>query len=289
MNQGSCGIAVLYFNKPAITKRCIASILKAGYRLGYVFAFDNASSLECSEEIKQEFPDINHLRIEKNKGYSGGFNRALQWLFSRGFDSALFCTNDTIVYPGAAEESLAAAKASGAEIAAPCIIYLNRENEIDSIGGFFDIDGFTLRHYHQPGLPELLIPFQDYAPGTALWLSVKAFESLNGMDESFFTYWEDADFCFRAHQNNIKIARSYGTKIGHAVGKTCHKKPLYTAFYFQRNRVRFCGRYLEGTQRKTARLLIEAEIDALEKKWRIKNDANRIKYLPEIHKELDSL
>ncbi|HLP62514.1 MAG TPA: glycosyltransferase, partial [Candidatus Deferrimicrobium sp.] len=88
-------IVVLHYNKIRLTTDCVRSILAAGYPPGQIFCFDNGSKPEIFAELKQTFPQCSHHRCEQNYGYSGGFNRALDWVFNLGTSSVLFCTNDT--------------------------------------------------------------------------------------------------------------------------------------------------------------------------------------------------
>lgn len=274
-------IAVLYYNKPSLTTSCLESVLKY-YPPELCYAFDNGSDKSVFEIIKKRFPDIHHHCIENNNGYSGGFNEIMRYLFSKKVESVLFLTNDTLIYPDVLESCVTVAQENKADIVAPCIVYASYPDEIDSIGGFFDYSVYTLNHFHKRDLPVLLEPNRDYVPGTAFWLSCEAFETLGGMDESYHTYWEDADFSFRAHKKGIKIARAYTAKILHKVGKTCHKKPLYTMYYFQRNRIVFCKAHLPPRDFMHALVKIKSELGALKNKWLLKNDRQRLKYLEEI-------
>ncbi len=281
---------VLHYNKIRLTERCVESILKAGYPAQQVYCFDNGSMLEIFEEIKEEFPLCHHHRIEKNSGFSGGFNRALEWVFSSGPSSVLFCTNDTKVYAGALEACIQTARETGTGMVAPYVIYLSSEAKdkkaIDSIGGWFDAKTCTLNHYQNRDLPDILDPEKDYIPGTALWIHKDYFYELGGTDESFHMYWEDVDMCFRAHRKKLPLARSYDAKIAHGVGQTVRKKPLYTTFYFLRNRTRFCKRYLEGEKLCQALQLLEKEFQKLGESWQEKGDLRRLDYLDRLMAEL---
>lgn len=291
--MNSSAIMVLYYNKPRLTEGCVSSVLAAGYPPERVFCFDNGSRGEVFEEISRLFPQCRHQRGEKNGGYSVGFNRGLEWLFSSGHNSALFLTNDTAVYPGCLENCLETARQTGAGMTAPCIIYQSTaggEHEaIDSTGGWFDGTTCRLNHWQEKNLPLLLQPGRDYIPGTALWISEETFRRLGGTDESYHMYWEDVDLCFRAHEQGIPLARCYEAKVSHGVGQTCRKKPLYTTFYFHRNRIRFCRRYLSGAVLEQAKTLLESEFMAMGRAWRDQDDQKRLRYLDQLLTELRNL
>jgi GT2 family glycosyltransferase len=290
--EGKTAIIVLHYNKNRLTHRCIHSILDAGYPPEQVYCFDNGSLPNGDEQQPFPppplgFPLCRHHRIEKNLGFSGGFNGALKWVFSLGYRSALFVTNDTLVESGAMEACRTTASKTGAGMVAPQITYISRPDNIDSIGAYFKPEAGTIHHYHATGLPDLLDPRTDYIPGTALWINKETFFQLEGTDESFHMYWEDVDLCFRAHQKGIKMARCYDAVIRHGGGQTCRKKPLYTTFYFQRNRIRFCGRYLEGETRRQTFNIIYNELDELLSQWKANGDKRRMDYHRRLLEELN--
>jgi GT2 family glycosyltransferase len=280
-------VIVLYFNKIRLTVRCVQSILDAGYSPGQVYCFDNGSKPENSAGLREIFPGVQHAGVEKNHGFSGGFNRALSWVFlSSSISSALFCTNDTVAHGHELEECMQTSQTTGAGMVAPCITYLSHPGSIDSIGAYVDFENCTIHHYHDRDLPLILEPGKEYIPGTALWIHRDAFKDLGGADESYHTYWEDVDLSFRAHQKNIPLARCYKAVIGHGVGQTCHKKPLYTTFYFQRNRIRFYKRFLSGEMLANGLRRIQRELLESGARWREKGDKKRIDYLQQLLDEL---
>ena len=279
-------IIVLYYNKINHTKTCIDSILNSGYNPDHILSFDNGSIIENYNFIRKTFPQVKHNRSEINKGYSGGFNNAIKWAIEIGFNNFLFCTNDTKVFPETLNAILNISQDSNAFLIVPKIVYNSDINKIDSIGGYFDNKKFILNHYKENDLPVVLNTKTDYIPGTAFWLTADVFNELNGMDESYNTYWEDVDFSFRAHKAGIKILRCYEALITHGVGKTCHKKPLYSTYYFQRNRIKFCKKYCPKIEWENAKKIILADLNIFETKWKNNNDRIRLEYLEMLYKEL---
>ncbi|MCP4215257.1 MAG: glycosyltransferase family 2 protein [bacterium] len=281
-------IVLLYYNKLKLTRTCVESVLQAGYTADRIFLFDNGSKKDVYDELTQAFPLCNHLRVERNGGYSAGFNRSLEWVFSKEAESALFLTNDTHVFPGALEACLKTASETGVGMVAPCITYMSDNNAIDSIGGFFDEESCLLNHYRDRDLPVLLDTQRDYIPGTALWVNKEFFERLEGTDESYHMYWEDVDICFRANRLGMGMARCYEARIGHGVGRTCRKKPLYTTFYFHRNRIRFCKNYLSGAKLEAALQLLKRQLLGSGETWREREDRKRLNYLAQLLEELEN-
>ncbi|MEN8153571.1 MAG: glycosyltransferase [Acidobacteriota bacterium] len=279
-------IAILYYNKAGLTETCINSVLESGCSPASVFCLSNGSEKKVFKEITENFPSLNHFEQEENNGYSGGVNSLLKKVFSSGFDSVLFLTNDTTINSSTLKNCIKTHQKTGSGFIAPTIYYKKKPDKVDSSAGFFDLKRVTLSHYHTTGLPLYLDPNSDYIPGTSFWITKEVFEKLGGMDESYHTYWEDVDFSFRGHKNNIKMARSFDSEVYHSVGQTCHKKPFYTTYLFQRNRINFCNRYLNESLIPEAKRIIRSDLNILKSKALEKGDKKREQYILELEEIL---
>jgi len=275
-------IVVLYFNKVRLTDRCLNSLLDAGVSSDRIYCMDNGSEPAFADKITNGFPELNHHKLKKNQGFSGGFNAALNQVFHDGYDQCLFLTNDTIFHRNTDVFLSNCLNELAAGMVAPCIRYLSNPDKIDSLGAFFRKETANLGHYHEYELPVFLQPDTDYIPGTALAITKKTFEILQGTDESFHTYWEDVDLSFRASAAGIKLARCPRARIDHAVGQTCHKKPFYTTYLFQRNRLKFCRNHLRGMDLQNAENLIRLEWLAMLRQKQEKGDLRRVNYIEEL-------
>ncbi|MEN8223096.1 MAG: glycosyltransferase [Acidobacteriota bacterium] len=281
MRQKNC-IGILSFNKINLTERCLGSVLASGYDPGIIFLYHNGSDTKTRDQLMKKFPQINHHWSGINTGYSGGFNSVMKWIFGSGGRSVLFLTNDTTIDKLTLSNCLGTEESAGSGFIAPAIHYLKYPEKIDSCGGFFDRSRFTLSHYHELSLPDILEPGKDYIPGTALWMRKDVFKKTGGMDEKYHTYWEDADLSFRCHEKGIEMARCFTANIYHGIGQTCHKKSLYTTFYFQRNRIIFCKEFLKGDELEKALLTIKTEIDEMKKKASLKKNIKKLEYIDEL-------
>lgn len=192
-----------------------------------VLLVHNGSLKPHQQFLQNKFPEITHLILAKNRGYSGGANAGLRAGFQKS-PWVLFLTNDCQLQefqPPTTEPALITP-----------LIWARRKNKVDSIGGSFDIQKAQLRHCRE------LNEFQDsknpYAPGTAFWIHQQVFEKAQGFDESLGTYWEDVDFSLRVRQLRFPLIADLKTQVLHAIGKTCHQDSHYTTYLYQRNRKR---------------------------------------------------
>lgn len=219
------GISVLSFNHPELTAKCLKSVLNHAPPEN-IFLTHNGSLTKHSEKLKAEFPEIKHILIGENKGYSAGANVTLNEVFKH-FSDVLFLTNDTeaISLPDVAPRAFSSIK----------LLRRNSE-EIDSVMGSLNPRLGQLKHLKQ--LSDHQASDIQYIPGTAFWIDRDSFNQLQGFDERFHTYWEDVDLSLRAHKKNIPLGYDHTTVFRHKIGKTCHKDRYYTYELFQRNRGR---------------------------------------------------
>jgi GT2 family glycosyltransferase len=237
-------IAVLSFNHPEITKKTVLSALEFATPEN-VMLTHNGSDEKNILDLKTTFPLIQHLVVEKNSGYTKGANITLQTGF-KTHNWVLFLTNDCVLKSRPEKP-----KTSG--FWAPCI-YRRKIAHVDSLGGTLNLLTGQLRHLRTPTeatrilnaskiKKQTYLSPQFYIPGTAFYLDKDSFHRIGVFDESLHTYWEDVDYSLRATKLNVPMGLCENTKIIHAVGKTCHKKPMYTQYLFHRNRSKICKRY----------------------------------------------
>lgn len=285
-DEKRCAVALLWYGKPKLARRALQSIAAlTAIDPQQVLCYDNGSQTTHSDEIRQSFPGFLHFRSERNGGYAGGFNGALRWAFGLGYDSALFLTSDTEMSSTALPLCLQSAARHNADLIAPQVRFRRPPQPLDAWAARFDPAACQLVHYRNEPQSESLQAPWDYIPGTALWLNRQAFEGLNGIDESYFMYWEDVDLCVRAHRSGLTLARSPAL-ILHGGSETCAKKPLYTTFYYLRNRLRFCRLHLSGPQRDQAQQRFTGEFADLFAKWRANGDSLRCQYIAPLQAEL---
>jgi GT2 family glycosyltransferase len=241
-------IVILSFNHPELTSKTVTSALQFAASSD-VLLIHNGSLPQHQSKLQAQFPNIKHLILKENKGFSGGANAGLRQVFSQcekptapGIEKipewVLFLTNDCQLMK------------LGPSPAIPCLsaplIWRRKIGRIDSIGGKLNLAKAELRH---------CLTAEDfnsnqgfaYVPGTAFWIHRDLFTETKGFDETLGTYWEDVELSLRIPQH---MSISPDTEIVHAVGKTCHSDSHYTTYLFQRNRKRVCLKYSKDLKQK---------------------------------------
>lgn len=257
-NTISWSILLLSYNHPELTIRSIESCLRTTSAQQTpspipITVVHNGSLKKHREQVASHFetnPLVQHLTLEKNRGFSGGANQGLTHLFrQQSLDWIFFITNDCELLK--IDPPSRQTHPSG--IGAP-LIYRRKQDRIDSLGGYFAPQNAHIWHNQKSHWPQqnqelqsdaasqdsaktgagLILP---YIPGTAFWIHSSTWKSVVGFDEKLETYWEDVDLSVRAQNLGQVLFATTSTQLIHAIGKTNHKNPYATSYLFQRNRV----------------------------------------------------
>lgn len=243
-------IIILNWNGLKDTLECLESLSKIKYTNYEVIVVDNNSFGNDVEIIKNKFSGLLKEIIinDSNLGFSGGNNVAIQKVMQGDSDYLLLLNNDTIVEPDFLNKLIEKCGDS-AEIGilTPMIKYYSNREVVWSSGGYiskFRASGFSY------GLdkPSHLFEHDSYctfASGCCLLIRREVVEKIGLLDERYFLYLEDADFCQRTISAGFKILYVGSSKIYHKVNsstsKTVSQLPIY---YVSRNRFYFARKLL---------------------------------------------
>lgn len=175
-----------------------------GWRL---IAIDNASA-DDGAAMLAGLGDarISVIRNAANLGFARAANQGLRAALAAGAEFAVLLNNDTVLPAEFLGRFRARRRDLGADVIAPRIMHLDRPEEAWYAGGHLD-DAWIFRNVHEPYDPAdaTLTRTVDFASGCCLGLSRAALVQAGLLDESFFVYWEDTDFCLRLQQLGVPI------------------------------------------------------------------------------------
>lgn len=196
---------ILNYNNYQDIKKCIESLeiqeLPKNYQLKIVI-IDNGSTDGSTIKIKNRFPSYYYIFNKKNLGFARGVNQGIKAVFNDS-DYFLLMNNDASLEPTGLNKMIN----SGADLAAPTIFYKHKPKKIWQAGGYFNKYkmGVTvpLKNLNLPNInSDQKI---SYLSGCILLINKKTLLEIGGLDETFFFYGEDVDFCLRARRKGLKI------------------------------------------------------------------------------------
>jgi GT2 family glycosyltransferase len=197
-------------------------------------------------------PGIERLGLPENRGYAAGMNAGIARLRAAGCDRVLLLNNDARLAPGALRR-LAEALADPRLAAAAPVVLRARDGRVESRGAAFDLRWGRQRlvgHGEEAAAGEARLAAASL-PGAAMMLSVAAWDRVGPLDESYFHFFEDADWCARARAAGYGLAVVQGATALHSGGLTLGPAAPERLYYAARNHLRAAERLLPlaGPQR----------------------------------------
>lgn len=239
------GIVIVNYNGEKFLEKCIKSILTNNYRNYEIIIVDN-NSKDKSKELIKAFNDNRIILIEcdENYGVAKGNNIGIKKSISNMCEYTLLLNNDTIC-PSTILSSLIK-KIGFDEICVPKILYPDYKT-IWYCGGKLEFNRGSAKHfyYNKENCKEYRYKeYYNYAPTTCMLIRNSVFEKIGLMDEKYFLYFDDTDFCMRLYLYDIKIKLCYEDYIIHLVGKsTGGDKSTLSIYYMTRNKFYFVKKY----------------------------------------------
>jgi len=210
------------------------------------FVVDNASSDGSPDLIRLLFPEVKLIESGSNLGFAAGNNKALP--LSRG-RHILLLNPDTIPEPGSlARLSVFLDSTSGAGACGPLLT--DEKGEPTLSWG----TGPRLR-YH---LLNLIDPSRRWLPdpwrsataarigtetgpprevasivGACLMMTREAFARVGGLDDRYFLYFEETDWCLRARRAGFKIWYLPTARVAHLEGRAAARVSRFSQAQFQ--------------------------------------------------------
>ncbi len=203
---------IVNYDSADFLERCLASIRRETHLEGHqVVVIDNGSREPLPGALQARFPEVEFLANSANLGFSKACNQGLRAFPARHY---LLLNPDTEVLEGAIDRTLGFLKSRPDAGVVGCRV-LNPDGTLQKASrraipvpaaAFFRLSGLSRLF---PGHPRLarynlahLDPRQtaevEAVSGSFMMFPHDLLESIGGLDERFFLYGEDLDFCYRA-------------------------------------------------------------------------------------------
>lgn len=233
-NQMNNFAIVLNYFSEGNTINCIKSIYNSKTKIN-IIVIDNGSENDFGELLKKQFNKIVYIKTLRNIGFAAGCNLGIKYSINSGADNIIFLNNDTVVLKNDLENLI---KSSGDIVGA--VLKFKRKNNI-----FYDLGGFvnwwTGRAYHKEvnNLSQIIKTNPDYVSGAVMLIRKKVIDKIGFLDEKYFLYYEDADYCVRAKKAGFKIVVDTNTIIYHKLGATLGRKSFFSLYHNLRSNLIF--------------------------------------------------
>jgi GT2 family glycosyltransferase len=227
-------IIILTWNASLFLPACLKTLLAQDYPAFSTVIVDNGSTddtvaLARSLHSPTAFPAVQIIENRANLGFAGGNNAALRQVES---PFVVLLNPDVELAPNWLSELIAPMLADPGIGIAGCKIYEPDGLTLQHAGGYIMKPQALSGHY---GLGERDVGQHndirdvEYVMGAAMAIRREVIQTVGLLDEGFFLYYEDVDYCERARKAGYRVAYIPGAHLLHNESSTTQRG---SAFYF---------------------------------------------------------
>jgi GT2 family glycosyltransferase len=199
---------------------CLDALRRQTYRAFEVILVDNGSTDESLALVKRDYPEVQVLRLPRNRGLTGACNAGAA--LARG-DVLVMLNNDTEADPGWLEALAATLRAHpDAGAVASKLLLFDRRDVLHSAGDFYGIDGIPGNRgvwQQDQGQYDDQVEVFGACGGAAAYRRA-AWEEAGGFDEGFFMYCEDVDLAWRLRLLGWRAVFAPAARVYHRLSAT---------------------------------------------------------------------
>jgi hypothetical protein len=221
---------VLNWNGWEDTIECLQVLKECDYSLLTVIVVDNGSTNDSVSRIRSAHPQVLMLESEKNLGFAGGNNIGIRYALAHGAEYVWLLNNDTKPARDALSALVAKAltdRCIGA-VASICYYYDAPSRVQAWAGTRVNLWTGYVRNStiaHEDDWFEALY-------GASMLIACTAIRSAGLLDERFFLYWEETEFCLRLRKKGWRIAAAPDSRILHKVSASTRGNLFLLDRYF---------------------------------------------------------
>jgi N-acetylglucosaminyl-diphospho-decaprenol L-rhamnosyltransferase len=265
------GIVIVNYNVRDMLRSCLVSVFDSRGDFSFeVCVVDNGSSDGSAEMVEETFPQARLLRAE-NRGYAAGNNLGLR---SFGFGEAgsragegsrpryaLFLNPDTELPPAALADMLAFLDAHPqAGIAGPRLV--RQDGSLDKACrrsfptpqvAFYRLSGLSSLFPHSPRFGRYNVTYLspdetaevDAVVGAFMLIRAEVLDQIGLLDERYFMYAEDLDFCYRAKAEGWQVWYNARVTVLHYKGQSSRQRSHFANAKFYETMRLFHAKHFE--------------------------------------------
>ena len=254
-------IIVLTYNTRDLVLKCLDSFYGSATHHGWqIIVVDNGSTDDTARAVAERFPAVELVRSERNLGFAGGINLGLQ----RATGRVIILMNSDVL--ASAETLKAAARTLLAQPEIGALSPLLRTPEGKPQPFAFGRDQ-TLGYLLLRGLRTILglgpmhqwdvkCPIEvDWVSGACMLVRREVVKQVGLLDEQFFLYFEDNDWCLRMRKAGWRVLYDPRFEVVHLGGASLPQRQRASQIYYQ-SLLRFTAKHYGAWRAKMVWILL---------------------------------
>jgi len=244
------GLVTVTYNSASVIDGFMDSLLAQDMADWRLYVVDNASRDEGLARVRRDMAGDARIALianAENRGVAAGNNQGIVAAQADGCDKILLINNDVEFGPDLLSGMLAAMGALGAQMLVPKIRYFEPADRLWCVGGrFMRARAYMTRHFgeNEPDRGQYDSPRRiEYAPTCCMMVDAAVFTRIGIMDENYFVYFDDTDFCYRAHKAGISFWYSPAPLLFHKVSSLTGTGSEFSTFQGGRGQAYFARKH----------------------------------------------
>jgi len=240
MNYPKVSIIIINWNGKKYLKDCLSFVFRQGYENFDVILVDNGSTDKSPEFVKDNFPEVKVIALDKNYGFAKGNNIGIEEaLRNKDVKYIVLLNNDTKVDKNWLQELVKVAESD--EKIGSCqskILVLDNPRVIDAVGIGIKRNGLAYQIGWQEednGQYENISEVFGACACAALYRT-EMLTQIGLFDEDFFAYYEDVDLVLRARLAGWRCMYVRKAVVYHKHSATYGKDSPFKMYFLGRNK-----------------------------------------------------
>jgi GT2 family glycosyltransferase len=233
---------VLCYNGIELTIPCLETLLQQTYQPLDILVVDSASQDNTVATVRQQFPQVGLIASPNNLGYVAGNNLGIKTALDLGAENIFLVNNDTLLDPDCVTHLV-----EGIEnrhqvgIIGPMVYTFDEGCTISSAGGEIDWRKADSRNVGIGQIDQGQYPAQkvDFINGCGLMVTKSAVQKVGILDQRYFMYWEETDWCTRVGKAGFDVFFYPQAHMRHKAPIVSTELSPMTTYYMARNRLLF--------------------------------------------------
>lgn len=248
---------IVSYNVQADLERCLQSLRSAPPATTHeVVVVDNASPDGSAEAVRGGWPQVRLIAQTQNRGFAAGCNAGIRAAHG---DLILLLNSDTIVPPNALDRLVARLRAvPEAAVAGPRLVDGKGTAELSFGRMITPLAEFRQKRIltrlavgHGPTVEYVKRMtsrehYPDWVSGACLLVRRKDAEAVGLLDERYFLYTEDVDFCAAIRARGRRILFTPSAEIVHLRGRSRLTAGTASEAAYRRSHVAFYEKHHPG-------------------------------------------
>lgn len=232
-------VILVNYNGADDTIECIESLSLQRARDFEIIVVDNNSTDNSVERLKKISVHIILLVNEENLGFSGGNNVGIKYAIEHGAEGVILLNNDTVVSSDFIDSyKRTVNKHHNSAVIGPKIKYYYQDNIIWYAGGEYNGKTGRVEHTGYKCIDKgEYDTFKEvsFISGCCIYIPTSVIKRIGFLDERYFLYCEDLEYCCRLQRNKIKMFYDPQIVVLHKVSASTDKISGSSIYYTVRN------------------------------------------------------